>query len=171
MKRILLALSLLALSLPGPLLAGSEFEPLRGIAIQAGGRTKPLDTFARETARRVGGAKPFGFEGIKGLEPTEWLLAMIAAPDRWRNELIVKVTHAGLRSAAGLPEDKDRYSFDELGLHRIMANHQPENERSARLLERLGFEREGYARSYLHIAGAWRDHVLTALVRPESSGL
>ncbi len=117
MKRILLALSLLALSLPGPLLAGSEFEPLRGIAIQAGGRTKPLDTFARETARRVGGAKPFGFEGIKGLEPTEWLLAMIAAPDRWRNELIVKVTHAGLRSAAGLPEDKDRYSFDELVSH------------------------------------------------------
>ncbi len=117
MKRILLALSLLALSLPGPLLAGSEFEPLRGIAIQAGGRTKPLDTFARETARRVGGAKPFGFEGIKGLEPTEWLLAMIAAPDRWRNEPIVKVTHAGLRSAAGLPEDKDRYSFDELVSH------------------------------------------------------
>ncbi len=117
MKRILLALSLLALSLPGPLLAGSEFEPLRGIAIQAGGRTKPLDTFARETARRVGGAKPFGFEGIKGLEPTEWLLAMIAAPDRWRNEPIVKVTHAGLRSAAGLPEDKARYSFDELVSH------------------------------------------------------
>ncbi len=117
MKRILLALSLLALSLPGPLLAGSEFEPLRGIAIQAGGRTKPLDTFARETARRVGGAKPFGFEGIKGLEPTEWLLAMIAAPDRWRNEPIVKVTHAGLRNAAGLPEDKDHYSFDELVSH------------------------------------------------------
>ena len=39
-------------------------------------------------------------------------------------------------------------------------------ERSGRLLERLGFEREGYARRYLCIAGAWEDHVLTALVRP-----
>ena len=102
MTRSLLILSLLALSLPSPLLAGSEVAPLRGIAIQAGGRTKPLDTFARETARRVTGAKPFGFERVHKLEPTEWVLSMVASPDRWRAEPIVKVTHAGLRAAAGL---------------------------------------------------------------------
>jgi ribosomal-protein-alanine N-acetyltransferase len=45
-----------------------------------------------------------------------------------------------------------------------MANYMPGNERSARLLERLGFEREGYAKAYLNIAGRWQDHVLTALV-------
>jgi cytochrome c-type biogenesis protein CcsB len=117
MIRSLLIPSLLALSLPGPLLAGTEVAPLRGIAIQTGGRTKPLDTFARETARRVAGAKPFGFEGIQGLEPTEWLLSMIASPERWRGESIVKVTHAGLRNAAGLPDDEDRYSFDDLVSH------------------------------------------------------
>ena len=117
MTRSLLILSLLALSLPSPLLAGSEVAPLRGIAIQAGGRTKPLDTFARETARRVTGAKPFGFERVHKLEPTEWVLSMVASPDRWRAEAIVKVTHAGLRSAAGLPADKDRYSFEELVSH------------------------------------------------------
>jgi ribosomal-protein-alanine N-acetyltransferase len=59
-----------------------------------------------------------------------------------------------------------RYAFEELGMHRVMANYQPHNERSARVLERLGFEREGFARSYLYIDGAWRDHVLTALVNP-----
>ncbi|KWC29001.1 alanine acetyltransferase [Burkholderia ubonensis] len=59
-----------------------------------------------------------------------------------------------------------RYVFDELALHRVMANHRPENRRSARLLERLGFEREGYARAYLRINGAWADHVLTALINP-----
>lgn len=47
------------------------------------------------------------------------------------------------------------------GLHRVMANYLPENTRSARLLERLGFEIEGQARDYLKIAGQWRDHVLT----------
>jgi ribosomal-protein-alanine N-acetyltransferase len=57
--------------------------------------------------------------------------------------------------------------FRELRLHRIMANHRPENERSGRLLERLGFEREGYARNYLYIDGAWTDHVLTALTNPQ----
>lgn len=59
------------------------------------------------------------------------------------------------------------WAFDALGLHRVMANHLPDNERSSRLLERLGFEREGYARAYLKIAGSWRDHVLTAKIRPE----
>ncbi len=117
MKRSLLILPLLALSLPAPLLAGAEVAPLRGIAIQAGGRTKPLDTFARETARRVTGAKPFGFESVQRLEPTEWVLSMVSSPDRWRTESIVKVTHAGLRGAAGLPAEKDRYSFQELVSH------------------------------------------------------
>ena len=58
------------------------------------------------------------------------------------------------------------YVFDELKLHRIMANYLPINERSGRLLRRLGFVVEGYARDYVFIAGDWRDHVLTALVNP-----
>ena len=58
------------------------------------------------------------------------------------------------------------FAFRELRLHRIMANYRPENERSGRLLERLGFVREGVAKDYLFIDGAWRDHVLTALVNP-----
>jgi len=56
------------------------------------------------------------------------------------------------------------YAFKTMGLHRIMANHLPENQRSGQLLTRMGFQREGLARSYLHINGAWRDHVLTALI-------
>jgi ABC-type transport system involved in cytochrome c biogenesis permease subunit len=116
MKRTLLTLSLLALSAP-VLAGGPELEPLREIAIQEGGRTKPLDSFARELARRIQGARAFGLESIAGLEPTEWLLSTLATPDRWKAEPIVKVTHAGLRDAAGLPHDKDRYSFQELAGH------------------------------------------------------
>lgn len=59
------------------------------------------------------------------------------------------------------------YAFDELRLHRIMANYVPTNERSGRLLRRLGFTVEGYARDYLLIAGVWRDHVLTSLVNSQ----
>lgn len=58
-----------------------------------------------------------------------------------------------------------RYAFEELGLHRIMANYQPDNEASARVLQRLGFTREGLAQDYLFIDGAWRTHVLTSLTR------
>jgi ribosomal-protein-alanine N-acetyltransferase len=53
-----------------------------------------------------------------------------------------------------------------VGLHRVQANVRPENVRSLALLERLGFEREGLARRYLFIDGAWRDHVMTALRHP-----
>jgi [ribosomal protein S5]-alanine N-acetyltransferase len=60
------------------------------------------------------------------------------------------------------------WAFDELDLHRVMANYLPRNERSAKLLALLGFEREGYAKRYLNIAGVWEDHILTALVRPDN---
>ncbi len=59
------------------------------------------------------------------------------------------------------------YAFTNLDLHRVMASYMPENARSGALLERLGFEREGVARRYLKIAGAWRDHILTAKVRDD----
>jgi len=59
--------------------------------------------------------------------------------------------------------------FNYLGLNRIMANHVPENARSAALLAKLGFEREGYAEAYLKIEGVWRDHILTAKRNPNPS--
>lgn len=60
-----------------------------------------------------------------------------------------------------------KYVFQTMGLHRVMANYVPENERSGRLLQKLGFQVEGEAPDYLQIGGRWRDHVLTALTRPD----
>lgn len=59
------------------------------------------------------------------------------------------------------------FVFKQLNLHRIMANYVPTNERSGRVLRRLGFSVEGYARDYLYLNGAWRDHILTALINPD----
>ena len=64
------------------------------------------------------------------------------------------------------------YAFSsEMYLHRIQANLRPENLRSLRLLEQLGFEREGFARDYLFIDGAWRDHAMLALRNAEFNGM
>ena len=63
-------------------------------------------------------------------------------------------------------ESANTYVFANLRLHRIMANYMPRNERSGRLLRRLGFVVEGYARDYLLINGRWEDHILTSLVNP-----
>lgn len=54
------------------------------------------------------------------------------------------------------------HAFTRLRLHRIMANYQPWNTASGRILEKLGFEQEGLAKDYLFINGQWRDHILTS---------
>ena len=51
-------------------------------------------------------------------------------------------------------------AFGELGLHRLEAGTLVDNVASQRVLERNGFTRIGVAPHYLHIGGAWRDHVL-----------
>ncbi|HEY9800434.1 MAG TPA: GNAT family N-acetyltransferase [Leptolyngbyaceae cyanobacterium] len=58
------------------------------------------------------------------------------------------------------------YVFQELNLHRIMANYMPHNQRSGNVLKRLGFVVEGYARDYLLINGKWQDHILTSRTNP-----
>ncbi|MCQ4190253.1 MULTISPECIES: GNAT family N-acetyltransferase [Methylocystis] len=59
------------------------------------------------------------------------------------------------------------YAFEKRGFHRIEAACLPTNEPSKRLLERVGFKQEGYARSYLNINGQWRDHLLYALLETD----
>lgn len=59
----------------------------------------------------------------------------------------------------------------EINLHRIQANVRPDNLRSLRVLERLGFEREGYARDYLYIQDKWHDHVMFALRNANFKGV
>ena len=59
------------------------------------------------------------------------------------------------------------HMFYTRNLHRVSANYMPRNERSGRLLRKLGFQVEGYARDYLLIDGKWEDHVLTSKLHPD----
>lgn len=59
------------------------------------------------------------------------------------------------------------FAYGPAGLHRIQAAIMPSNAKSLRVIEKLGFRREGYAERYLRIAGTWEDHVLFARTREE----
>jgi len=60
------------------------------------------------------------------------------------------------------------FAFSRLRLHRVEAACIPDNAPSIAVLERNGFQREGYARGYLKIDGAWRDHVLFGLLESDA---
>ena len=62
--------------------------------------------------------------------------------------------------ATGAVHDVAELAFGELGLHRLEAATLVDNVASQRVLEKARFARIGLAPRYLHIAGAWRDHVL-----------
>lgn len=59
------------------------------------------------------------------------------------------------------------FGFAQMNLHRVEANVDPDNEPSIRLLQRLGFRREGLLRERWLVAGEARDAVLFGLLAPE----
>jgi [ribosomal protein S5]-alanine N-acetyltransferase len=58
------------------------------------------------------------------------------------------------------------FAFQSLALHRLEAACIPENAASRALLVQAGFTEEGFAKAYLKINGAWRDHVLFGRLTP-----
>jgi ribosomal-protein-alanine N-acetyltransferase len=62
------------------------------------------------------------------------------------------------------------HCFFVVGLHRVEASIRPENVASRRVVEKLGFREEGLRRRYLHIDGAWRDHLCYALTAEDVHG-
>jgi [ribosomal protein S5]-alanine N-acetyltransferase len=56
-------------------------------------------------------------------------------------------------------------AFEELNLHRLEANIQPENFASISLVSRAGFIKEGFSKNYLRVGGLeWKDHERWAIL-------
>ena len=55
-------------------------------------------------------------------------------------------------------------AFQELQLHRVEANIQPDNAASIALVKQCHFTKEGFSKRYLKIGSDWRDHERWALV-------
>lgn len=109
--------------------------------------------FRRDDDALIGG---IGFSNVRrGVSQTASLGYWIGATHARRGHMTDAV-----RTVTG-------FGFRQLGLHRIEAACLPTNEPSRRLLERVGFVREGYARAYLKIDNRWADHLLYAILRED----
>jgi ribosomal-protein-alanine N-acetyltransferase len=89
-------------------------------------------------------------------------VAQAATIGYWMGE-----TYAGRGYMARALRAAVNYSFSTLRLHRLEAACLPTNRASIRLLEGVGFHREGHARSYLCIDGRWQDHLLFAMLESD----
>jgi ribosomal-protein-alanine N-acetyltransferase len=56
------------------------------------------------------------------------------------------------------------FAFRELKLHRIEAGAMPDNIASIRVLEKVGFKKEGIAKENVKINGKWTDHQILAII-------
>ena len=59
------------------------------------------------------------------------------------------------------------HAFDVLDLHRLEADTDPKNLASLALLEKLGFQREGYFRERWFVHAKWHDSVMLGLLRSD----
>ena len=82
-----------------------------------------------------------------------WAMAGYWVDQRWAGRGIVP-------TALAMATD---YLFDGLLLHRLEVAIRPENVKSLRVVEKLGFRFEGTRPRYLHVDGDWRDHLMFAL--------
>ena len=82
-------------------------ESLRRLPVQHDGRIMPLDTVAREATWRVTGRGTWN-----GTDPVTLVLGWAFDPEGWAAEPLIPAGRA-LVLAAGLPADRDRFSFLE----------------------------------------------------------
>ena len=76
--------------------------------------------------------------------------------------------YAGLGYMSRAVRTAAHFTFGTLRLHRLEAACLAHNTASIRVLERVGFMREGFARSYLRINGRWQDHILYAIIESDT---
>ncbi len=90
-----------------------DFQQWGLLAIQDGGRRKPVDTFARETLIKITGRSTYS-SGAKTWEGTDFILSMLLDTHDWKSEPMILVSLGELKQRLGLPEQQRRFSFTQL---------------------------------------------------------
>jgi len=117
-----------------------DFKQWGVLAIQDGGRRKPIDTFARETLIRVTGRSTYTDKTGRKWEPNDFVLSALLETHDWKNEPMVLVSFGKLKEQLGLDKTQRRFSFAQLAgsaeLQRLASEAQA-LKRAEKTLERI----------------------------------
>jgi len=91
-----------------------DFKQWGLVAIQDGGRRKPVDTFAKETLIRITGRSAYTDKTGRKWQPNDLVLSALMETHDWKNEPIVLVSSGQLIDQLGLDKAQRRFSFAQL---------------------------------------------------------
>ena len=118
---------------------GAPFEPAANtanldlkqwglLAIQDGGRRKPIDTFAKATLIRITGRSTYTDKAGRRWTPNDFVLSALIETHDWKNEPMVLISAGQLVEQLGLDKAQRRFSFAQLtestGLQRLATEAQ-----------------------------------------------
>ncbi len=88
--------------------------PLRYLPVQDSGRTKPYDTFARETLQLIYGKQTYHTANGVSRPAVEIVTTWMMVPEHWDNEKFVQINHRGLKTSLKLNEEQAYFSPKEI---------------------------------------------------------
>ncbi|HEY0368258.1 MAG TPA: cytochrome c biogenesis protein CcsA [Chthoniobacterales bacterium] len=91
-----------------------DFRQFGLLAIQDGGRRKPIDTFAREALIKLTGRSSYTASGGKTWQPNDFVLSAMLETHDWKNEPMILVSLGQLIDHLGLDKTRRRFSFAQL---------------------------------------------------------
>jgi RimJ/RimL family protein N-acetyltransferase len=112
----------------------------------------PILTLAVELGGRVIGDVLIHLDGLDGHDGRQAEIGWVFAPDVAGQGYATEAAHAVMAAA-----------FDEVGVHRVWAQLEPENIRSSRICERLGMRREALFEKASWFKERWTDLAVYAI--------
>jgi cytochrome c-type biogenesis protein CcsB len=94
--------------------ASFDYKQFGLLAIQDGGRRKPIDTFARETLIRLTGRSTYTDKAGRKWTPNDFILSGLLETHDWRNEPMVLVSFGKLKEQLRLEKTQRRFTFAQL---------------------------------------------------------
>ena len=91
-----------------------DFKQWGLVAIQEGGRRKPVDTFAKETLIRITGRSTYTDKSGRRWQPNDFVLSALLETRDWKNEPMVLISLGNLKEQLGFDKTQRRFSFAQL---------------------------------------------------------
>ncbi len=91
-----------------------DFRQFGLLAVQDGGRRKPVDTFAREALIKISGRSSYQAPGGKHWQANDFVLSALLETHEWKNEPLVLVSLGKLIEELGLDRTQRRFSYAQL---------------------------------------------------------